>query len=569
MQMQCEILQPDQALIQQIQAHLNCHPLIATILANRNIGSAKQASDFLHPKFESLPNPMELSGMQSATDRIYAAMKNNERILVFGDYDADGVTATAVLVSFLEYAGANVYAHLPHRTIEGYGLQPKHITQLALPKKTDLIITVDCGSSSHDAIEAAKRFGIDVIVTDHHTIDAEPDAAAVINPKLPHQPSRLVTLAGVGVSFYLAIGLRMVLRERGWWRDRTEPNLSTLCDLVAIGTVADVVPLTDVNRVLAKTGLKQMNTCPRPGVEALKYASAIRSKMISSDDISFRLTPRINAAGRMAHAKTAYELLTAPTLEIAHTHAETLNQLNKRRQGIEHQIFNQIVRRLDSRPDLMKHNAFLLADNGWHEGVLGIVAAKLSERFHRPVVLVSIRDGIGKGSGRSIPGIDLYKALYNCRDLLDKFGGHRMAAGLTVRSDNIRKLREAFERAVHQLSPVGESRPTLAIDSEIRFDQISAQLVTELEHLEPFGEGNPAPLFLANNVEVSSASIVGKRHRKMTLRQSGLNRSPIDAIQFNLKSDTPRADSFDQLAFRLQWNRHNGKQQIQIVVEAI
>jgi single-stranded-DNA-specific exonuclease len=218
---------------------------------------------------------------------------------------------------------------------------------------------------------------------------------------------------------------------------------------------------------------------------------------------------------------------------------------------------------------MMKRNAFLLADNGWHEGVLGIVAAKLTAHYHRPVVLVSINDGIGKGSGRSIPGIDLYKALDNCRDLLDKFGGHRMAAGLTVRSDNIRKLREAFERAVHQLNPAGQSRPTLAIDSEIRFDQISPQLVTELEHLEPFGEGNPAPIFLANNVEVASAAIVGKHHRKMTLRQSGLNRSPIDAIQFNLKSDTPRADSFDQLAFRLQWNRHNGRQQIQIVVEAI
>ncbi len=566
--MQCDILQPDQDLVRRIQQHFDCHPMLATVLANRNIGTVRHASEFLQPTFQSLPNPMELSGMCEATDRICDALQKNERILVFGDYDADGVTATAVLVTFLKCAGANVQVHLPHRTMEGYGLQPKHITQLAIPQKIDLIVTVDCGSSSHDAVDAAKRFGIDVIITDHHNIETKPEAFAVINPKLPQQPESLGNLAGVGVAFYLVIGLRMVLRENGWWKDRKEPNLSALCDLVAIGTVADVVPLVGVNRILAKTGLQQMNMCPRPGVEALKIASAIRSRSINSDDISFRLTPRINAAGRIAHAKTAFDLLTARSLKTARQIAETLDQLNKRRQAIEHQIYDQIIRQLDSRPDLLERKTLVLANNIWHEGVLGIVAAKLANNFHRPVVLVSTRDGIGKGSGRSVPGIDLYEALNNCRSLLDKFGGHRMAAGLTVQHDNVRKLQAAFERTVEQLSP-GEMAKSITVDAEIQFDQIDPQLVTDLERLEPFGEANPAPIFLSKNVQVMSAVMFGGRHRKMTLQQCGVNSVPVDAIQFNLASDAPRADCFEQLAFRLQWNRHNGKRHIQIVVEAI
>jgi single-stranded-DNA-specific exonuclease len=568
MQMQYEISQPDQDLIRQIQQHLGCHPILATVLANRNIETIQHAADFLQPSFQSLPNPMELSGMREATDRIYDALQKNQRILVFGDYDADGVTATAVLSTFLKSAGANAQVHLPHRTTEGYGLQPKHINQLAIPQKINLIVTVDCGSSSHDAIEAARRFGIDVIITDHHNIETKPEAFAVINPKLPEQPEFLVNLSGVGVAFYLAIGLRMVLRENGWWKERKEPNLSALCDLVAIGTIADVVPLVGVNRILAKTGLQQMNRCPRPGVEALKITSGIGSRSISSNDISFRLTPRINAAGRIAHAQTAFDLLTAQSLNAARQMADTLNQLNKRRQAIEQQIYDQIIGQLDSRPDLLERKTLLLANNIWHEGVLGIVASRLATSFHRPVVLVSTRNGIGKGSGRSIPGVDLYMALDNCRNLLDKFGGHRMAAGLTVQYDNIRKLQAAFERAVEQLSS-GEMAESIPVDAEIRFDQINSQLVNDLERLEPFGESNPAPIFLSKNVRVTSAAIVGGRHRKMTLHQNGVHSAPIDAIQFNLKSDTPRADSFEQLAFRLQWNRHNGKRHIQIVVEAV
>ena len=567
MRTEWKIRQPESQLIHQIQAHLNCHPVTARVLANRNIVTLTQASDFFQPRLATLPSPMLLQGMAAATQRIRTALEHNERILVFGDYDVDGATATALLVNFLECAGADVFAHIPHRIAEGYGLQPKHINQIAAPGNTGLIITVDCGSSSHDAVKAAARFGIDVIITDHHNIDSPPEALAVINPKLPGEPDELAGLAGVGVAFYLAIGLRMELRQSGWWKVHPEPNLKAFCDLVALGTIADMVPLTGVNRILAKTGLEQINTMARPGIEALREVCNIGQAMIGSGDIAFKIAPRINAAGRISHCRTAFNLLRADDRTVARELAETLNHLNSHRQSIEQQIFDRIVRQIERRPDLLKRRTLLLADDDWHQGVLGIVAAKLVARYHRPVVLVAVQDGLGKGSGRSIPELDLFSALSSCSHLLDKFGGHRLAAGLTVRTENIRQLQSAFETAVAQMVPDTDFSPRLEIDCEIRFAQINAELMNELERLEPFGIDNPAPVFLARNVHVTSASIVGQKHRRMCLCQPTDGVAPIDAIHFNLTPDTPKARCYESLAFRMQWNRYKGEKRIQLIVE--
>jgi single-stranded-DNA-specific exonuclease len=569
MRREWKILQPDPALVQKISNHLNCHLITAKILANRKMGSASQALEFFQPSLDILPSPMLFNGMAPAVQRIQTALQRQERILVFGDYDADGVTATALLQGFLKQAGADVVTHIPHRMDEGYGLQPKHINQIAAPQQVRLIITVDCGSSSSDAVEAAKRFGIDVIITDHHNIDEVPAAQAVINPKLMDEPHELAGLAGVGVAFYLAIALRMGLRQIGWWQTRKEPNLKALSDLVALGTIADMAPLTGVNRILTKTGLSQLNSGARPGIEALRSACNISTGGIGSEDIAFRIAPRINAAGRMAHARVALDLLNAPTLEAAKELAETLNQFNQRRQEIEQQIFDQIVQRVESRNDLLARKTLLLADEKWHQGILGIVASRLASRYHRPVVLVAIQDGIGKGSARSIPELDLFAALCQCGDLLDKFGGHRLAAGLTVRAERIRALQLAFEEAVAQIAPDNHLSPKLEIDSEIQFDQISPRLLDELELLEPFGTENPAPVFFAKDVHVTSAAIVGHRHRRMSLCQSQTNSPPMDAIHFNLPKDAPKGDSFEQLAFRLQWNRFKGGKRIQLVVEGV
>jgi single-stranded-DNA-specific exonuclease len=569
MQMQWRILQPDRNLVRKIQQGLQCHPITATILANRNIDSVHQAVHFMQPSLESLPDPTTLKGIATAVDRIVRALCRQEKIMVFGDYDADGITATAVMVNFLKAAGADVFYHLPHRVDEGYGLSPMHIMQLAVPQRAALIITVDCGSSSFDAVTAANRFGIDVIISDHHNIDGSvPDALTVINPKMAGQPAELSDLAGVGVAFYLVIALRAALRKQGWWLNRPEPNLKAYCDLVAIGSVADMVSLRGVNRILARAGLDQINKEPRPGIKALLNAAGIRHTPINAEDISFRLGPRINAAGRVAHPRIAFDLLNATCLQTARSLADDLNVLNNRRQETENEIYAHIVDNLETRRDWTARNTLLLTGCEWHEGVLGIVAAKLVARYHRPVVVLSARDGMAKGSGRSVPQVDLYAALTQCEHLMEKFGGHQMAAGLSVRSSNIAKLEHAFEAAVSRMLQDQPICHHLEIDSEIDLGQISTQLVDEIESLSPFGTDNPQPLFMARDISVTTAVMVGRAHRRMALCQPKACTAPMTAIQFNIEPDCPRANWFDRLAFRLQWNRYRGDKEIQIVVEA-
>jgi single-stranded-DNA-specific exonuclease len=569
MKMHWNIGRPDPNLVTQIQQRLNCHAITARVLANRAIASAEEAALFFQPSLKDLPSPEGLLSMEAALERIYRAITRNEKILVFGDYDADGVTATALLVSFLRSIGADVLHHLPHRMHEGYGLQSAHIVQLAVPGKIGLIITVDCGSSSLEAVAAARRFGIDVIITDHHTIGPEiPDAVAVINPKREGQLADLADLAGVGVAFYLAIGLRMYLRTKGWWTNSSEPNLKNYCDLVAVGTIADMVPLSGVNRVLTRVGLAQINAGIRPGLEALLAVSAVRQKPVTAEDIAYRLAPRINAAGRMASAKIAYDLLTQTSLNEALGLAEALNGLNQRRQSVESAIIDQITARIDKSHDLMSRNSLVLADPNWHEGVLGIVAAKLALRYYRPVIVISIKEGVAKGSGRSTPHVDLHAALVRCSALLERFGGHRQAAGVTLNTDNIDRFRAAFEAVVAEMTQSERQLPQLKVDSEIRFDQICPQLVDELERLAPFGTDNPSPIFMARDVRVTDAAIIGQRHRRMMVCQPAQTTVPFSAIEFNLPPDAPRPGSFDRLAFRLQWNRYKNNKEIQMVVEA-
>jgi single-stranded-DNA-specific exonuclease len=569
MQMQWKILQPDPERVLDIQRALQCHHITATILANRCIGAIDQVTRFMQPSLENLPAPTLLKGVQRAAERIAAALSKKEKIMIFGDYDADGITATAVLFNFLKAAGGDLFYHLPHRLEEGYGLQPMHIMQLAVPQRVNLIITVDCGSSSFEAVAAARRFGIDVIVTDHHNIDGHlPDAHTIVNPKMAGQPAELADLAGVGVAFYLAIALRTVLRAQGWWQNRPEPNLKGYCDLVAIGTVADMVSLQGVNRVLTRVGLECINKGPRPGIQALLNAAGIRHTPITAEDISFRIGPRINAAGRVAHAKIAFDLLNASSLASAQPLAEDLNALNIRRQATENDIYKHIIKNIENRPASLTCKSLLLAGSEWHEGVLGIVAAKLVARYHRPVVVLSARDGMAKGSARSIPQLDLHSALTRCEHLLERFGGHRMAAGLTVRTENIGKLQTALEAAVTDMLQDQPSGPQIDIDSEIALGQISAQLIDELELLSPFGTDNPAPLFMAREVKVTTAAIVGRTHRRMVLCQPDSCTPPVAAIHFNIEPDCPRLDAFARLAFRVQWNRYKGNKEIQLVVEA-
>jgi len=567
------ILQPDKKSVQKICDHTKCNPIIATILVNRNIISPANALNFLKPSLNNIRPPFSIKDMDAAVSRIIAALTGNEKILIFGDYDVDGITATTILSEFLRYAEADVSYYIPHRIKEGYGLQINHILDYALPRKINLIITADCGSSSHAALKAAQNVRIDVIVTDHHKIsDKPPPAVAVINPKRHDCTSGFHDLAGVGVAFYLLINLRKRLRDTHFWHNRPEPNLKNLCDLVALGTVADMVPLVNENRIFTKTGLDLINYGNQTGIKALIEASGIKSRYVDTDDIAFKLAPRLNAAGRIAHASTSVELLTAKNMETGRKLAGTLNKMNISRQNIEKKIFEEIGGHLEENPHLLRQTTLVLSDrespNEWHEGVLGIVASRLMKRYFRPVVIIAIKDGIGKGSARSIPGFDLYDGLLACANDLENFGGHSMAAGLKIKAENIDIFQRNFEKTALKMTKPDDLGPTIFIDYELDFDDISDELIDELESLKPFGTANPEPLFTARNIKVLSSKIVGGNHRRMLLKQSsGKTGKTINAIHFNIDTGLPLKENFDRITFRLGWDRWNDKKTVQIVIE--
>jgi single-stranded-DNA-specific exonuclease len=559
----------DPAKVRELSQMLNCHPVMASILVNRNILTAKTAADFLNTSLNNMPSPFSLKDMDIAVHRIYKAITDNEKILIFGDYDVDGITATVILLNFLRYAGADVSYYIPHRVSEGYSIQPEHISRYARPSKVDLIITADCGSGSHQAAAAAKKTDIDMIITDHHTISEDiPSALAVINPKRGDCPAGLQNLAGVGVAFCMLICLRTYLREKGFWQQSLEPNLKSYCDLVALGTVADMVPLIEENRILCKTGLRLIQAGHRPGLTALLEASGIQNDFLDADDIAFRLAPRLNAAGRMDHAARAVELLTAKDTDSAQETAHRLNLLNRKRRQVEQGIFAEIQRFLEINPSLRQRRSLVLSGQGWHAGVLGIVASKIVNAYYRPVILITTQGGIGIGSGRSVAGIDLYAALASCKPYLETFGGHSMAAGLKIRRENIADFQNAFENVIQHISDPEDLTPILNIDAHLDLDTISDALINELEALMPFGTGNPEPLFMTTDVRVISSKIVGKNHRRMILQQSKTPNPPVfQAIQFNVESRLADKQKFSQLIFKLRWNRWKGKKTAQLVIE--
>ena len=566
-----QMLNPDFVQVHELSQKLSCHAVTASVLINRNISDLKAAEEFLDPSLNNLRSPFSLLDLDIAISRIYKAILGKEKILIFGDYDVDGVTATVILLNFLRYAGADVSYYIPHRVTEGYSIQPAHISSYARPRKIDLIITADCGSDGHEAVSAANRCGIDMIITDHHTIAENiPPALAVINPKRRGCPAGLQMLAGVGVAFFLLICLRTHLREKGFWQERPEPNLKKYCDLVALGTVADMVPLVEENRILCRTGLEQIHAGGRPGLKALLEASAVSNDYLDADDIAYRLAPRLNAAGRMDHAARAVELLTAENMEIAKEKAHNLNVLNQRRRIIEQGILVEIQRYLENNSSLLQQRSLVLAGEGWHAGVLGIVASQMVNIYYRPVVLITTRNGIGTGSGRCLPGLNLYSALRSCKQYLENFGGHSMAAGLKIREENINDFQSAFESAIRRTAESEDLTPTLPIDSELDLAMISDTLVDELESLMPFGTENPEPLFLAANVEVVSSKVVGKNHQRMLLRRSMTPRAPAyAAIQFNFDSQVNTKQHLSQIVFKLRWNRWKNKKTVQLVVEDI
>ena len=569
MKKEWQILQPDSYLVEKLCGILNCHPAVASILINRNIFSTEDVSNFFNTSLNHLSPPFSIKDMDAAVDRILEAIAHKEKILIFGDYDVDGITATTLLLEFLRSVDADVSYYIPHRITEGFGLKKTHISDVAMPNGIHLIITVDCGSDGQDAVKAARNAGIDVIITDHHMIsNTIPPAVAVVNPKRNDCLSGFRDLAGVGVAFYLLICLRKKLRDTNFWKDRPEPNLKNYCDLVALGTLADVVPLTRENRILIKAGMNIIRSSQRPGLNALIEVCRINKHAIDTDDIVFYLAPRLNSAGRIDQASTAVELLTAKNIETARKIAHSLNRLNQDRRNIENKILTQVHNHLTKNPHLLRKNTLVLVHQDWHLGILGIVASRLMKKYFRPVVLITTADGIGKGSARSIPEVNLYEGLSACAENIENFGGHPMAAGLKIKTENIDRFKIRFENIVSRMAKPVDFIPKIAIDCRLDFVNISDKLMDELESLKPFGIANHEPLFMTKKVNIVSSKCVGDHHRQMVLEQKiGKTIKTFNAIQFNVDTQIPLKDTFDQIAYRLRWNRWNGRKNAQIVIE--
>jgi single-stranded-DNA-specific exonuclease len=533
-------------------------PLLAQILVNRGIRDADSVQKFLFPSIENLHDPFLLPDMDKAVERLKTALKRDETILVHGDYDADGTTSTALLVSALNKLKLKTHYHIPNRITEGYGISLKGI-QKAKACGAGLIISVDCGISSASEVRHALSLGMDVIITDHHEPPPVlPEALAVIDPHRKDSEYPFKYLAGVGVAFKL---IHAFVQDAGIQDIRCEE----LLDLVAIGTVADSVPLMDENRVFAAFGLKQINngSC-RQGIKALKKAAAVE-KPLSSGQLSFTIVPRINAAGRLDDAGEAVELFLAEDEAKAWSIAGVLEEQNRKRQKIEGEVLESALGMIGSH---LTENAIVLSSHDWHPGVIGIVASRLVEKFYRPVFLFSVKNSVAKGSARGIPPFHLYNAIAECSDILIGFGGHKHAAGLKVTAENLPAFREQMNRIVEKSLSREDTVPVLEIDAALNFSDLDFDLVNELRLLEPYGDSNREPVFGAKNIKIMNHRIVGSNHLRMQLRQERIN---INTIGFNMAGQMSKirhAATLD-IAFVPSINEWNGSRSLQLSLKAI
>jgi single-stranded-DNA-specific exonuclease len=508
-----------QELVAEVMARHGVPRLVARILVNRGLAAADDILAYLDPSLERLNPPFGLPDLEAAATRLGAAVRRGEPVAVYGDYDADGLTATAVLQQFFRELGLTCFPFIPDRLTQGYGLKLEGLRELA--PHVRLVITVDCGVSDAREVAWANEQGLEVIITDHHEVPPElPPALAVVNPKRQGHTYPFGELAGVGVALLLASGVRAELRAEGWFRPRQEPNLKSYLDLVALGTAADVVPLVSENRILVHQGLKVLEESRRPGIIALKEVAGLEGKPISYQNVVFQLAPRLNAAGRMGQARCALELLLSDDLAQARVQAKYLQDLNRQRQAVEEEMLKQ-AGALIRRTGLAARPVMVLAGEGWHRGVLGIVAARLTEEYHRPVALVSLINGRGRGSARSIEGFHLFQGLHACRRVLHKYGGHAAAAGFELAADDLAALQELLEAAFHEQVGPTPPRPTLKVDAEVDLHDLNPAFYRHLEDLRPFGPGNPAPVIVCLGVDCLGSRVVSDRHLKVQLAQGG------------------------------------------------
>ena len=520
-------LLPPFAGLKALADSLRVGPLLAQVMANRGLTTPEACLAFLDCGFEQLHRPELLPDLLKAAERIVRAVEQREKVAVYCDYDVDGLTGAAVLYQCLELAGLKATLYVPHRIEEGYGLNCAAIEQLASAGHT-LIITVDCGVTSVREAALARERGVDLIITDHHETEAElPEACALVNPKLPGSTYPFRDLAGVGVAFKLAWAVGLALAQDRSCRPEFQKLLTDATGLAALGTIADVVPLVGENRALASMGLKALSSrLYHPGLQAIVESARLGDNEVKARDVAFIIGPRLNAAGRMGHAREALRLLTDATAEEAARIAHDLETENRERQKVERQTFDQAVEMVASRGGVRSRYTLVLASPDWHAGVIGIVASRLVEKYHRPTMLIALEDGKGQGSGRSIPGFNLFEALQPCAELLTNFGGHAMAAGLRMDADQTDELAAAIEAHARRVLSPADLVPSLAVDAETALVTLTAPVVKELARLAPFGHGNPRPVFAITGCRlVGPPKRIGKTgtHLCLQLTQAGVS----------------------------------------------
>ena len=553
----------DESPAEELSRELGVSPVTARLLCIRGLGSLEDARRFLSPRLEDLHDPMRLADMGAAVDRILTAIAAKDRIVIHGDYDVDGVTSTVILRRALEMLGADVVHFLPERFRDGYGLQPATIDRLQ-QDGVRLVISVDCGIRAAEAATRARDLGIDLIITDHHEPDSElPHALAVINPKRRDCSYPDKNLAGVGVALKLVQALCGRTGHLNW--------MPAFVKVAAIGTLADVVPLTGENRIIAKLGLGMLSKGPhKVGLRALLDVCGLSGREIDSYHIGFVVAPRVNAAGRMSTPDIAARLLLASdeTMgEEARALAEQLNAENLRRQQEEAEIVTQAKKIVETDLEVGSRTVIVVAGDGWHRGVIGIVASKLVDAFHRPAIVISTDGDVAHGSCRSIPSFNMLAALESCGEVMSKFGGHKQAAGLTMETSRIRELRARVNEYADGCIGPDDLRPRLWIDGSLTFRSINEQVVSELSTLAPFGAGNPCPIFRTSNVEiVDGPRRLKDRHLKMAFRQDGRIMRGIAWRASERESFVTEHRAAIDLAFSLEQDTWNGERYLQLSV---
>lgn len=562
MSQQWQILAPDPQKVAQLSAQLGLPPLIAQILVNRQIVEPQAISRFFNPSCEELYDPFLLRDMDKAVQRLIKASIDRERILIFGDYDVDGTTATSLLYLIFQEIGINSLYYIPDREREGYGLSRAGI-DFAIEQGASLIITCDCGINAFANIEYANNAGIDVIVTDHHEpAETLPPALAILDPKRNDDNYPFKELCGVGVAFKLICAF---LQANHLPIDYAYKHL----DLVAIGTAADIVPILDENRILVAKGLEYLNSTQKVGLQALLKVSGFDNKTMNVVNIVFGLAPRLNAAGRLGEATRAVRLLTSYNRDEAMELANLLEQENRNRQAIERETIDKAILQLNATHDLDTDKILILSETGWHHGVIGIVASKLKELYNRPVVMITFQNGIGKGSARSIFGFDLYQAFTACADLLENFGGHKMAAGLTIQVEALPEFTRRLKKIAAANITDEMLNPQLTIESEITFSQLNLETIDYLRKLAPYGPGNMRPVFAARRLSISGMPrFLGENNLKFRVAQGNTIFSAIGWKMGNyyelLISNRPL-----DMAFVIEESEWNGFKEIQLNVKDI